>query len=484
MTGPITGFEKKNKLWLIAGSVAVLLIAWLMWRNQKSGQKAAWETAQLANGAIELIISSSGTLNAINTVEVGTQVSGVIEEIKVDFNDVVKKGQLIAKLDIRNLQAALQRADAALLQADVQVSQARRAYTNAQKYNSGKEADLSVVEAEAALQQVKTQLEQAEREYERYKKLYEDGVVAKTDFETKLTEYERLKAGFQSMSATLDRTKANVSNVDLQKSLEDLKTAQANLASMKAAREQAKINLDYAYIRAPIDGIVLSRNVEVGQTVAASLQTPVLFAIANDLTKMEIEASVDEADIGFIKTGQPVVFTVDAYLDITFEGTVEEIRLQPQIVSNVVTYTVIVSAPNKDQKLMPGMTANLDVLTAQRSNVLKAPAAALSFTPPEEYVQPWREYLQNAATATQSKNEENGGSGVLWILEGDRPVPKLVKTGLSDGSFTEISGGELKEGQSVITGMNGGTVQPAKNNQQNSPFMPARPGSRTRGARN
>lgn len=466
----------KNKIWIIIGSIAVLLMVWLIWRNQSSRKKPGWETAQLVKGDVRMIVSSSGTLNAINTVEVGTQVSGVIEEIYVDFNDLVKKGQLIAKLDVRNLEAALQKADAALLQAEVQLSQMKRAYTDAQKYNSGEGTDLSVVEAEASLQQAKFQLEQAERNYNRYKQLYEDGVVAKTEYETALTEYEQQKANFQSMSASVGRTKANVSSVDLQKSLQDLKSAEANRAAVKAAKDQAKINLDFAYIRAPIAGIVLSRNVEVGQTVAASLQTPVLFTIANDLTKMEIEASVDEADIGYIRNGQPVVFTVDAYLDKTFQGTVEEIRLQPLIVSNVVTYTVIVSAPNKDQKLMPGMTANLDVVSAERTNVLKAPVAALNFTPADEYVQPWQEYLQKAAVASQSNKEENRGIDVVWVLEDGRPVPKMVKTGLSDGIFTEISGDDLKEGQSVITGMDGGGEKTAKSNQQSSPFMPARPG--------
>ncbi|MBK8500898.1 MAG: efflux RND transporter periplasmic adaptor subunit [Saprospiraceae bacterium] len=465
----------KKKIWIIIGSLAVLFAAWFFIGNSNGQEQAAWETATLEKRNIEMIVSASGTLNATNTVEVGTQVSGVINEIYVDFNDEVKKGQLMAKLDVRNLEASLSQANASVLQAEVQVMQKKRIYENTKKYNSGEIADLSVVEAEASLNQIKAQMEQGERNYLRYKELYEKGVVAKVDYETSMTDYEQLKASYESKKATLNRTKANVGNVDLQYSLEDLRTAEANLASMKASKEKAKINLEFAHIYAPIDGIVLSRNVEVGQTVAASFTTPVLFTIANDLTKMEIEASIDEADIGYIKNGQAVNFTVDAYTDLIFTGTVEAIRLQPEVVSNVVTYTAIVTAKNEALKLMPGMTANLDIVTAKQEQALSVPDAALNFSPSAEYIEQWRDYLTNKGVAVQAGNEEGYGAGILWTIENNQPVPKKTMKGLSDGGFTEIISKDFSEGKQVIIGMNGGNNK-ASENKQSSPFLPQRPG--------
>ena len=465
----------KNKIWIILGIATLLFLVWLLWVRQDDQQKVNWELTPIERGTLEMLVSASGTLSATNTVEVGTQVSGVIEDIYVDFNEQVAKGQVIAKLDIRNLEAALNQAEAAVAQARVQLGQKKRAYELAQQYNAGALADLSVLEAEASLQQVQAQLDQAKRNYLRYQTLYEQGVVAKVEYETRLTEYEQLKANVQSRSALLKRAKANVGNVDVQRSKEDFDIAAANLASITAARNQAKIKLDFAYIRAPIEGIVISRNIEVGQTVAASFQTPVLFTIAHDLTKMEIEASIDEADIGFIQNGQMVSFTVDSYLERSFSGIVEQIRLQPQIISNVVTYTVIINAANEDMKLMPGMTANLDITTAQRLNVLKAPIAALNFYPPSAYILPWKAYLEQEGMAIQTNSELEWGMGILWILEDDQPVPKKVKTGLSDGNFTEISSKDFRAGDLVITGLNS-EVKASDGNQQASPFMPSRPG--------
>lgn len=466
----------KNTVWIILGSIAVLLAGWYFIGSNKQQEATNWETAVLKKRNIEMIVAASGTLNATNTVEVGTQVSGVIDEIYVDYNDEVKKDQLIATLDVRNLKASLSQANANVLQAEVQLMQKQRIYENTKKYNSGAIADLSVVEAEASLQQAKTQMEQAERNYLRYKDLYEKGVVAAIEYETNQTDYEQAKANYELMNASLQRTKANVGNVDLQKSMEDLKTAEANLQSMKASRDQAKVNLEFALIRAPIDGIVLSRSIEVGQTVAASFTTPVLFTIANDLTKMEIEASIDEADIGYIKKGQAVIFTVDAYTDRTFEGMVEEIRLQPEVVSNVVTYTAIVSANNEDLKLMPGMTANLDVIVSSRAQVLSAPDAALNFTPPAAYLAPWKEQLKHKGVALQTNTELSFGTGILWVVDNDQLRPKQIAKGVSEGGFTEIISQDLQEGAQVIVGINGSKSKGIKN-KQSSPFLPSRPGN-------
>lgn len=467
----------KNKIGITVGSLIVLFTVWFFIGKNNGQEQTVWKTTSLEKRNIEMVVSASGTLNATNTVDVGTQVSGVIDEIYVDFNDEVKKGQMLAKLDTRNLAASLSQANASVLQAEVLVMQKKRIYENTQKYNSGETADLSVVEAEASLNQTKAQMEQAERNYLRFKELYENGVVAKVDYETTMTDYEQLKATYESKKATLNLTRANVGNVDLQSSLEDLRTAEANLASMKASLNKAKVNLEFGIIRAPIDGIVLSRDVEVGQTVAASFTTPVLFTIANDLTKMEIEASIDEADIGYIKNGQAVDFTVDSYTDLTFTGTVDEIRLQPEVVSNVVTYTAIVTAKNEDLKLMPGMTANLDVVTAKREQVISTPDAALNFTPTTAYVEPWRDYLMNQGVAIQTNNVEGFGSGVLWVLENNQPVPKKIIKGLSDGGLTEIISNDFSEGEQVIIGMNEGNSKTV-HKKQSSPFLPQRPGGK------
>jgi HlyD family secretion protein len=463
----------KKKLWIGLLIITLVILGWILWNSQSGSSRVVWDTEPLSTGTIRQLVAASGTLSATNTVEVGTQVSGVIEEINVDFNDEVTKGEVIARLDIRNLKAALDQASAELTQAEIQVAQKKRALEFAKKYNPGDVADLSVLEAEASLSQIKAQLDQAERNYKRYEELLEKGVVARIEYETKLTEYEQLKASYESMLANLNRTKANVGTVDLQKSQEDLRLAEANLASARANSDRAKINLQYASIVAPINGIVLSRNIEVGQTVASSFQTPVLFIIADDLTKMEIEASIDEADIGLIRKSQKVNFTVDAFLNETFTGEVEEIRLQPEIVSNVVTYTVIISAPNDQLKLMPGMTASMEIVTDERTDALRTPIAAINFDPPDDYRQPYETELQKMRQIGAGQNSWN--SGILWILDGNQPVPKAVRTGLSDDQYIEITEGDVQTGEVVVKGTL--TTEKSPQNQQSSPFMPRRPGA-------
>jgi HlyD family secretion protein len=316
-------------------------------------------------------------------------------------------------------------------------------------------------------------MELSERNFQRYKDLFEKGVVSRIEYETKESEYKRLKANYDAANAMLNRTKANVSSVDISKSSDDLKNANALLLSAKADLQKATINLNYAIISTPIDGVVISRNVEVGQTVAATFSTPVLFTIANDLTKMEIEASIDEADVGMIKVGQSVVFTVDAYVDETFEGRVEQIRLQPQVVANVVTYTAIVSTNNEGLKLMPGMTANLDIMTSRRKDVLRVPVMALNFTPPDEYIEPWRTYLEGAMLVKSSASKMK--NGVIWKVEDNTLVPKKIEVGLSDGSFTEIVSDDFVNGDQVVVGLN--TSGKSKDATTN-PFLPSRPGGK------
>lgn len=468
----------KRKILILGAAMIAIIAGIFIWKHFSHSDTVSWITAPVERGDLEVKVSASGSLSATNTVEVGTQVSGVIEAIAVDFNDQVKAGQIIAKLDIRNLKAALEQAEAAYLQAQVQVKQKNRAYALIRQYQTSGDPDLSVQEAQASWEQISAQATQARRNFERNKSLFEQGVIARAEFENHETEYERLQAAEEAAKVALLRARANVVNVDLLRAEEDLEIAKANLASMKAALERARINLDFAYIRAPIDGIVISRNVEVGQTVAASFQTPVLFTIANDLTQMEIEASIDEADIGQIKNGQAVNFTVDAYLDRSFEGQVEQIRLQPQIISNVVTYTVIARTRNDKLLLMPGMTANLDILTAWRKDILKVPVQALNFTPPEAYLDPWRSKMQQQGVAMQTEQGMDLKTGWVWMLNDENePVPKKVLTGLNDGNFIEVNDPDIQVGDRVITGMNASDGS-AGRSQPSSPFMPSRPGQR------
>lgn len=465
----------KNRYWIILGTIILALGGYWFYNNQSEQKRITFETVGIERGDLEMIVSASGTLDATNSVEVGTQVSGVIEKVLVDFNDQVKKGQVIAQIDTRNLASTMEQATARALQAELQYAQRKRSYDFAKKYNSEGGKDLSILEAEASVEQIRSQMELSKRNFERYKNLFEDGVVSRVEFETSEADYLRLKANYAAANAMLNRANANVSNVDLKKSEDDLKSAKANYASAKADLKKAKINLDYAIIRAPIDGIVISRNIEVGQTVAATFQTPVLFTIANDLTKMEIEASIDEADIGYIKEGQPVSFSVDAYTEEIFKGKVEQIRLQPKVVANVVTYSVIVNANNDNLKLMPGMTANLDVLTAQRKNVLKAPIKALNFSPPTAYLEPWRQYLEEEAVAIKINNN-NWKPGILWKVEDNQLVPKKIQIGMSDGSFSEIKGNNFTAGDQVVIGINDGTKSTVSENT--NLFVPKAPGAK------
>jgi HlyD family secretion protein len=427
----------KKKYWiiLIVVAVAAAAAAWFIFRNN-GAVVSAWRTAKVEKGDINITVTASGTLSAVTTVQVGTQVSGTIAKLFVDFNSVVRAGQVIAILDTTYLAAA-------------------------------------VADASASLERARIQVEQTRLDYERNKILFEQKVIAQADYDASRFSYE---------------------------------TAVSNVRSVKATLDRAKINLHYATITAPISGVVVSRAVDVGQTVAASFNTPTLFTIANDLTKMQLQASIDEADIGKIKVGQQVDFTVDAYDNQTFGGTVSQIRLQPTVTQNVVTYTVIIDVPNPEMKLLPGMTANITVNIENVRDVLKVPSAALRFTPPREYLDKMAAALPDSVKAKSEKwnrqrnvsgpsaglqsggiegrepgqgiamqQKRNGKRdfGMIWIKEGDNLRPVRVKTGLSDGSFTEIRG-PVNEGEEVVTGMtNSGQ---ATTTQQQNPFAPQQHG--------
>ena len=399
----------KKVLYIVSG-IILLLILFFVFKPKKS-IVINWQTAKVTRGDLNVTVTATGTLNAVKTVMVGTQVSGTIAKLFVDFNTQVKKGDVIALLDTVYLAAA-------------------------------------VTDAGANLQRTKVLMDQAKRVFDRTQKLLKEGTVAQIEYDQDLANYE---------------------------------SAQSSYISAKAQFKRAKINLDYATIKAPIDGVIISRNIDIGQTVAASFNTPTLFNIANDLTKMQVEASVDEADIGGVKQGQIAKFTVDAFQTDTFTGTVKQIRLSPTTTNSVVKYTVIIDVENKLMKLLPGMTANISIVVDERKNILMVPSLALSFTPPAENMadilaaQPdsIKEKRMQSDSAKDGRFKRGSGSKKIWKKENGYVITKRVKTGASDGISTEITDSKLKEGDDVIIGIihektnTGGT--------QKSPFMPSAP---------
>jgi HlyD family secretion protein len=354
--------------------------------------EAVFKTARVEKGDIVSTVSATGNLAAVVTVQVGTQVSGTIQKLFVDFNSPVKKGQTIAQID------------PALFNA--QVEQSRGNFINAQ----------------AGLSKAKADLVDAKRTLERNRQLVKEGIIAQSDFDAADTRYQGAVAGVRG--------------------------AEGSVAQTRGSYSQARTNLNYSTIRSPVDGTVVSRNVDVGQTVAASFTTPTLFTIAQDLTKMEINTSVDEADISRVVEGQPVTFTVDSYPERRFRGNVTQIRNSPVITQNVVTYAVIVGVDNRDMNLKPGMTANVAIETARRENVLKIPSAALRFRPKmgKETRDARTRPAGKVAPGMRKEAEQK-----VYILDKDKkPVPVAIRTGISNDGHVEVVSGSLRENDEVI----------------------------------
>lgn len=390
--------KKLSKLWLVVAVVIIVaIVAWALSGGKKEEQ-ITFDTAAVAPANIMNSITATGTIEPVTSVTVGTQVSGIVSKLYVDYNSVVKKGQVIAELDKTNLMSQL---------------------------NSAK----------TQLATAQSQLNYQTTNYNRYKTLYQKGLVAADDFDNAKLSYTQAKE---------------------------------QVASAKEEVQRAQTNLGYATITSPIDGIVLSKSVEEGQTVAASFSTPELFTIAQDLTNMQVVADVDEADIGDVKEGERVSFTVDAYPDDTFEGTVKQVRQEATTTNNVVTYEVVISAPNADLKLKPGLTANVTIYTAERKGVLSVPSKALRFTPQKETVGKMK-------IVDQTGNAKNK----VWSIEGNSIVAHKVNIGMTDGTNTQILNG-ISAGVKVVTGLNvtGGEQDDAQADAggEKSPFAPGPPG--------
>ncbi len=346
------------------------------------GSAPEFRTDPVTRGDIEQTVTATGTVNAVTTVQVGTQVSGTIKRLYVDFNSRVKKGQLIAQIDPATFEAQVEQAEANLLA------------------------------SQANLDKANTSLVDTKRTYERNKELFSKNLIAQGDLDTAETNYLSAKAQVGAAKATVEQAKASL--------------------------DYDQTNLKYTKIISPVDGVVISRNVDVGQTVAASFQTPTLFTIAQDLTKMQIDTNVAESDVGLVKLGQNVEFTVDAYPDTTFHGEVWQIRQAPITVQNVVTYDVVIQVSNRELKLMPGMTANVSIIITKRQNVLRITNAALRFR-----------FSEKPAGAALSGAAEKKGPAV-WVLENNQPKRVPITPGISDGNYTEVVSGNLKEGQQSI----------------------------------
>ncbi|HTJ83324.1 MAG TPA: efflux RND transporter periplasmic adaptor subunit [Polyangiaceae bacterium] len=377
-------------------ALAVVLVAGAsvgVWRYTVATRAAPvrYETAALSRGALSAKVTASGNVSALVTVQVGSQVSGRIETLGADYNSRVKKGQVIATIEPSLFKAALAqaRANATAAAADVESARTKKAL--------------------------------ALRQRDRAEQLYADGLLSKSDLET------------------------SRANLDVAKAQQGAAEAQASQA--RAALDQAALNLKYTTIVSPIDGVVISRNVDVGQTVAATLQAPTLFTIAQDLSKMQVDTSVAESDVGKVRDGMKVTFTVDAYPSVVFEGNVRQVRNAPQTVQNVVTYDAVIDVDNREGRLKPGMTATVTFTYAEVADALLVPNAAFRFKPDPKTVTamlPKDAALPPRLDLDREKRE-------IWILDGGKPENVVVQIGLSDGSKTEVLGGDLRDGDRVIT---------------------------------
>lgn len=386
----------KKKIYIAIAIAVIAAAAIYLMAGGKKESGVTYGTAVVEKKNITTSVTATGTLEPVTSVTVGTQVSGIVDKLYVDYNSIVKKGQVIAELDKTNLRSELASAKAQLASA--------QSTLNYEKAN-----------------------------YERYKTLYNKGLISANDYENARLSYE--------------------------KAVQTVRTANESV-------KKAETNLGYATITSPIDGVVLSKSVEEGQTVAASFNTPELFTIAQDLTKMQVIADIDEADIGDVHEGARVEFTVDAFPDDTFTGTVTQVRQQAITESNVVTYEVVISAENTDMKLKPGLTANVTIYTKEAKDVLSIPTKALQFTPNEKML-----------TKEQTIQDCNGKDKV-WILENNTFKAVAVTTGTSNGILTEIKSG-LREGQKIVTEFsinNTPTADGAGKNE--NPFMPKPPSSK------
>jgi HlyD family secretion protein len=448
--------------------IALLLTpvaAWMLWSFTRRDTGKGFQTATVERGDIRATVSATGNTSAVVTVQVGSQVSGNIKALYADFNSKVTKGQLVAQIDPEPFQARVNQSLAAL-------ENARAALATAQANANKVKADSVSVRAQVANQKAEVARQRAnERDaltkLNRAKELVASQVAARQDLDTAQATYDASVAARQAAEAQVQSAEATTlsSAEQYQVALAQVKAAQAQVKQAQAALEQSQLDLSHTRIIAPVDGIVISRNVDVGQTVAASFQAPVIFTIAQDLTRMQVDTNVDEADIGRIQVGQGARFTVDAFPNMSFQAKVTQIRKAAIVAQNVVTYDVVLAVDNPDLKLFPGMTANVRILTDKHDSVLKVPNMALRFRPSDAPAPAGQRPGGGGGAGRGPGGGGPGGGGpggrrnaqgqaqTIYLLgENGKPEPKQVQTGISDGQFTEIASADLKEGDPVITG--------------------------------
>jgi HlyD family secretion protein len=502
-------------LLIVAGGV-VTLVLW-----NKKADASDYLMGKVERGNVEVNVTATGTVQAVVTVQVGSQVSGIVSWLGADFNSHVKKGEIVARLDPAVLQAQVDTAKASLTNAEA-------AFRVAETEGNNQKANLAAVKANREVARV--QREDAVALVNRYREIRD--VISGRDVEAAQAQANAAAARYEQANAQVGQAEASI-----EASRARLEQAKADISRAKAQLDQAKVNLEHATIASPIDGVVVSRNVDVGQTVAASLSAPTLFTIANDLTKMQVLASIDEADVGQIKEGIDASFNVDAFPGETFTGRISQIRLNAQTTQNVVIYTAVIDVSNPNLKLRPGMTANITVSIARRENVLTVPNTALRFSPANLSEEEKRQKIEarrqemrarweaqrgdqgqqgQQGQADQQQGEQQrgpradqdqpqgqggqvtggqgqggqgqgsspggarrggGGEGggqrrqgqTVWVLvENGKVEPRLVRTGLTNGRVTELMGGELKEGEAIIIGQN--DTSGRNRNQTSTPF--------------
>jgi HlyD family secretion protein len=536
---PRLNLKEKKRLWAVLVSVVVLALAgFYFWGDRATA--ATYMTAPVERGNLRNTVTATGTLQAVTTVQVGSQASGTISALYADFNSVVKKGQVIAQLNPATFQAQVEQARANLQQAQAGLAQARAASAQSRAGVSDAQAkalaarstaqnqQAGVSSAQANVDVLKAQMDDALSYLRQEETLLKEGIIPQREYETAQTSYKTAEARYNqgvaqlkqaalsqqsSSGAGIAQSQAQVqqSQAQVEQSQAQIQNAAAQVEQAQAALSLAEINLGQTTIRSPIDGIVVSRNVDVGQTVAASLSAPTLFTIAQDLTQMQVIANIDQADIGLVEQAKEASFNVDAYPGDEFKGAIGQIRLNPQSAQNVVTYNVVISVANPDQKLKPGMTANLEITIDKREGVMKVPNAALRFTPQATTGQARanaNSAQRSARRAAQNANANNGAGDAaaqtdgaransfapstapvlegqtrrVWVLGQDgAPQPRRIKVGLSDGASTEVIEGDLREGELVITGQNiSGQSQSRQQSNQTAPGFGGAP--RTPGA--
>jgi HlyD family secretion protein len=449
---------KRKVLLAMAGAVAFAAAGgWTILRGHSGMQ---YRTLVADRGNVAYTISATGSPNAVVTVQVGSQVSGNILELDADFNSRVKKGQLVARIDPQAFQARVTQANASLEVANSAVVNGGAVVQRAQADLASAKA--GVADAAASVLKAKVSVQDAKNKLDRAVQLFQGGILAAQDKDTAQAAYDTSVAMQQAAEAQRQAADQKVLSAvaDVEVARTQLATAQAQVKQAKAALEQAQLDLSHTYITAPVDGVVVARHVDAGQTVAASLQAPTLFEIAQDLTKMQVDTNVSEADVGRLRVGQSATFTVDAYPGEAFHGQVTQIRQAPINVQNVVTYDVVIGVSNPDLKLFPGMTATVKILVERHNNVLRVPNSALRFRPPDAGSKP------TGAAAVNPSGRRGGRraatTATVWVLDDKgRPQPELVQGGLSDGVYTEISSGALKPGDRVIIAETGKTASAA-----------------------